>query len=160
MAPPPPKGYGGLEIPALHHAKQHSQSEDTPPSDKVRDTIRREQVLRVAFRGEMEHLAQEAKNDRRDAKTLVGSIESKLNLILYAFAGVVTMAIGAFVWLFSLQQTADKRATETAGREARIVVLEQDRHFEERAEAIAKRAVQLDREERAKDMLVITAKHQ
>jgi hypothetical protein len=159
MAPPPPKGYGGLEIPALHHAKQHSQSEDTPPSDKVRDTIRREQAMRIEFRSEMEHLAQAAKNDRRDAKTLASSIDSKLNLILYTFAGVVTMAIGAFVWLFSLQQTTDKRATETASREARIVVLEQNQHFEERAEAIAQRAVRLDREERAKDMLVITAKH-
>jgi hypothetical protein len=154
----PPKVMG-VEVPSAHHAKQHSQSEDTPPSDKVRELIRCDQEIRRGFRGEMERLATDAKNDRREAKSLVSSIEGKLNLILYAFAGVVTMAIGAFVWLFSLQQTSDKRATETAGREARIVVLEQDRHFEERAEAIAKRAVQIDREERAKDMLVVTAKH-
>jgi hypothetical protein len=147
----------GVEVPSAYHAKQHSQSEDTPPSDKVRELIRCDQEIRRGFRGEMERLATDAKNDRREAKSLVGAIEGKLNLILWAFGGVITMAIGAFVWLFTLQQTADRRAAETASREARIVVLEQDRHFEEKATEIAQKAVRLDREERSRDAMTVTA---
>ena len=85
------------------------------------------------------------------------STQANVRLLLGLFAGVVVVACAAFAWLFTHQQETDRRATDIAGREARMAVYEQDRHFEDKATEIAQRAVRLDREDRAREMMRVTA---
>jgi len=91
------------------------------------------------------------------AVQIAQSVEWKLNWILGVLGTGLCMGVAAFVWLFTQQQQAFASAVNAAGREARTVVAEQDRHFDARATDIAREAVRLDRAERAREGMTVVA---
>lgn len=82
------------------------------------------------------------------AVEIARSVEWKLNWILGVSGTGLAMGIAAFVWLFTQQQHAMADAVEAAGREAKTVVAEQ---WPSRATEVAREAVRLEREERARE---------
>lgn len=94
----------------------------------------------------------------RTAQELAGAANWKMNLLLGMTGALIAMATTAFVWLFTLSQKASADAVLLAGREARTVVAEQDRHFEAKATDIAAKAVRMDREDRAREGLTVSAR--
>jgi hypothetical protein len=82
------------------------------------------------------------------AVAVAKSVEWKLNWLLGVTGTALAFAVAAFVWLFTQQQHAMADAVTAAGREAKTVVVEQ---WPGRATEVAREAVRLEREERAKE---------
>lgn len=92
------------------------------------------------------------------AVEIARSVEWKLNWILGVSGTGLGLAIGAFVWLFTQQQHALADAVTAAGREARTVAAELiPARCDARATEIAREAIRLDREERAREGLTVVA---
>lgn len=121
-----PKGFGGVDLPPMRtRQRSHSEAEETPPSDNVRELIRKEQDYRRKFREEMETIAAVTKEDSRKAVSKSETVDWKLNLLIGLMGTAIVMAIGAFVWLFDQQSHTAKEAIDGAGKEARLVVVEE-----------------------------------
>jgi uncharacterized protein HemX len=106
-------------------ALPHSEGEETPPSDRIRNIIKNEQEHRRTFRADMESLATSVKEEARSAASKSQAVDWKLNLLIGLMGTAIVMAIGAFVWLFGQQESSSKDATEAAGKEARLMVVEE-----------------------------------
>jgi hypothetical protein len=114
------------------------------------------QALDTDFEDLHKHTGQ-AIADATAAKEIAAHADWKMNLLLGMCGTMIVFAVGAFVWLFTQQQHATAAAVDAAQREAKIAVYEQDRHFEVKAEEIAQRAVQIEKDRAAHEMLTILA---
>jgi uncharacterized membrane protein len=140
------KGYGGVTIPGLH--RHQNQTEETPPSDHIRETIRRDEAARLqqvktveAFGARVSRV--EIVADR--ALDAVSRFDWKLNIILGGVgASLVTIVIMA-AWTLTSLQKANTETRAIAAQEAKAVTIgvvdEERRHLRdeirnERADAI------------------------
>jgi len=140
------KGYGGVTIPGLHH--HQSQTEETPPADCIRETIRRDEVARsqnvkaIEAFGARVSLAEIVADRALDG---VARFEWKLNLILGGVAASLVTIIAMAAWTLTSLQKANTETRTIAAQEAKAVTIgivdEERRHLRdeirnERADAI------------------------
>jgi hypothetical protein len=114
-------------------------------------------ALVQALDGDFQSLHDNTVKATSEAKETAAAANWKMNLLLGMCGSMIVFAVAAFVWLFTQQQHANAAAADVAKTEARLAVVEADRHFETKAEQIAQRAVQIERDRAAHEMLTILA---
>jgi hypothetical protein len=161
------------DIRALGVPVPQSQTEETPPSDRIRDLVRNEQARRVECRiecrSQIEQLGTRANETERKASSAThlattaeakaSTIETKFKIIIGMLGGLATIVLAVVGWLVLQLQTADDRAREVAEVVAEKTVLASDRRIDERMRANTAdtiRAVLDEQAKRGKDPDVVT----
>lgn len=137
-----PKGFGGVELPPMRaRQRSHSEGEDTPPSDNIRDLIRRdedarkEQLHRIErFAGVAKAAEQKAddadqKSERAEqlaseAKQITGGFNWKLTAILSLVGATWLTVVGGVVWQYQRADAIEERAISKSRDAARGEALE------------------------------------
>lgn len=116
------KGHGGVPIPDLRRASP----DDTPPAERLRDTLRREEAARITLDARVTHAEGQAQAAEVTSKCTAAKVEGldwKINLILAGVgASFGTLVVLAAWTVISLQKATSETRT-IAGQEARAVAI-------------------------------------
>lgn len=161
-----------LGVPLGH---TRSETEETPPSDRIRDIVRNEQQKRVECRiecrkeiealgmrtVESERKASSATRLAAEADARTAGIDSNFRTIKGMILGLSGIVLAVVGWLVVEVRSADKRARETAEVVAEKTILAADRRFDERIKTNTTDTIKamLDEQaKRGKDPDVVTAR--
>lgn len=180
---PGDKAFVGVRVPGVRDThRSHPEIEapretgDTPPSQKVRELIRQNQLDRkeclVECRGEIERIgiavneatrkASSANHLAADAVAKASTVETKFNVIIGMIGALAAVVLGVVGWLVVQLQQSDDRAREVAEVVAEKAVLAADRRLDERMRVERQETVRALLAEQAKartDPDVLTARH-
>lgn len=109
------RGYGGVPIPGMHR----NQTEDTPPADKIRETIRRDEAARADLAARVAHA--EIVADK--AVEGVARFDWKLNVILGGVAASLVTVIAMAAWTLTSLQKATAETRMIASQESRATTI-------------------------------------